>query len=244
MPRKPSSRSKSVKSKSKVDKRQDKQILALRKLVVSEKPLVEEIETATATIPAVGYEIINMINYDNRINKLIAPPTSRTYFRHNSRLFLTGNQSGQTQADSNRVVRVLYFMWKATVYKSSINFQYYLTPPAITDIFDVPESGSNPTGNNTTALARLSYKNRKRIRVLKDVTTTLTNHSSIDNDRIVKFNKNSKYGMTYHKPTDDALGEAVMWMPYILILDGAGSAQTVDNLKYTMVNHNLFNEEE
>lgn len=230
-----------VKPKTKVDKRQDNQIRALRKMVVGQKELVEDTyQTNKATVPS-GGALFSLINYDNEINYIASSITSRTYYRLNSRVLLQGNQSQSagTLSDTSRPVRVIFFQWKADVV-SGVTVPYNVVQPTMADLFD-----DYTTSNEVASLKRMSYKNRNRIRIIKDYTVTLTNHSGATHDVAIRgFDRNFKYGLNIKRFTSsDSAGPAKVWMPYYLIFDGHGANPLKDNAYYTVVNTCLYNEE-
>lgn len=221
------------------DKQQDKQIQQLRRLVVGQKELNEaKYEANLQTLPASG-TIINLVNYDNEINYISSPIVSRTFFRLSSNLLVRGDQSGSTAVNSSRPIRVIYFMYHCDVV-SGVTVPYNVVAPTMDDMFD--DLGII---NDCQAIARISYKNRDRIKVLKDFKTMLTNHTNQSKDtKLFSFNKNYKYGLNIKRYTsDDSAGAKRCWMPYVLILDALSNNPLLNNLIYSIVNQPLYTEE-
>lgn len=233
----PTRSKKSSKSKSNVDKRQDKQIANLRKMVVGEKPRVEDIYTVSEQQLPNKLQLTNLINYDNTINKLGSTVVSRSVFRLNNKIYIRGTQdpTAQSALNTHRPIRVIYFLWKCDVNPGVVS-GFNVVEPGAADLFD-----DWSATNVDLTLQRLSYKNRKRIRVLKDTLRSLTNHSGTENDFMVQFNQTSKYGITYKYPTQDQSGPATMWLPFVLIIDPIAAA--AHRCTYAMKTHCLFTEE-
>lgn len=236
---------KSAKSKTKVDKRQDLQLKRLRKLVVGQKELVEARYVVNKnTLPIFGY-VDSLINYDNTINGLTSTMDSRTFFRISSNLLIQGNSGGQgSTTDSARVIRVLYFMYKCDIIPGGnvgAATPSVVIQPTVNELFD---DVSNV--NDAMSIQRTSYKNRDRIRILKDRKLFITNHGNGDDDiKTLSFNKNYKYGFTVKRyVNDDSFGSKKVWLPFVCVLDGAGSNNNIDNAYYTIVNQVLYNEED
>lgn len=230
---------KSSKSKTNVDKRQDKQLAKLRKMVVGEKPRVEEIFKIQDQQLPNKVQLTNLINYDNTINYALSTVVSRTVFRLNNKIYIRGTQDATATGNNfntNRPIRVVYFLYKCDVNPGVVS-GFNVVAPTISDLFD------DHTGTNVDlCLQRMSYKNRKRIKVLKDVCRSLSNHSgTTESDFMVSFNQQSKYGITYKKPTEDQSGPATMWLPYVIVIDPI-PAQT-HRCHFAMNTHCLFTEE-
>lgn len=233
----PTRSKKSSKSKSSVDKRQDKQIMNLRKMVVGEKPRVEDIYSVNEQQMPNKFQLTNLINYDNTINYLGSTVVSRSVYRLNNKIYIRGFQdpTAQSALNTHRPIRVIYFLWKCDVSPGAIS-GYNVIAPTAYDLFDDYQAT-----NTDLTLQRLSYKNRKRIRVLKDTLRSLTNHSGTENDFFVQYNQTSKYGITYKYPTEDQSGPATMWLPYVLIIDPETAA--AKRCMYAMKTHVLLTEE-
>lgn len=228
---------KGSKSRSKVDKRQDRQLVQLRKMVVGEKPRIEDIyKTAIQQLPNRSL-LVNLINYDNQINYTGSNVKSRNVFRLNNKIYMRGRQdpTAQSALNTHRPVRVIYFMWKADVVPGAIS-GFNVVAPTNYDLFD-----DFVAVDPTTVLQRLSYKNRHRIKIMKDTTKSITNHSGIENDTFFSFSTQSKYGHSYKYPTEDQSGPARMWMPYVLILDAEVTASYRSEV--AMTTHVLYTEE-
>lgn len=231
----------SAKSRTKVDKRQDRQLRNLRKLVVGQKEMEEAYYTVNKNqLPTNGI-INNLINYDNEINYPGSTIQSRTYFRLSSSVLIQGQSGGAgSTTDSQRVIRVLYFMWKCDI-EHGATTPSQIVHPTLYDVFD-----DFINVNDALSIQRTTYKNRDRIRILKDRKLFLTNHGNGDDDmKLITFNKNYKYGLNMKRyVNDDSFGSKKVWMPYVLILDGAGSNASVDNCFFTIVNQPLYNQED
>jgi hypothetical protein len=224
------------KAKLAIDKSQNKEINELRKMVIGETGKQEDIYTVAEQQMPNKFQLTNLINYDNIINVTASNIKSRTVYRLNNKIYIRGHQdSTQYSAlNTHRPIRVIYFMWKADVLPGALS-GYNVTAPTVDDLFD-DYSGTSVD----LTLQRTSYKNRKRIKVLKDVCRSLTNHSGLENDFFVSYNTQSKYGDSYKYPTEDESGPAVMWLPYVAVIDPIVAAS--NRCSYAMKTHVLYTE--
>lgn len=210
--------------RTKIDKKQSTQIATLQKQVKALKEVNTpeqfeyQLQYQQVGVNGAAPNMINLINYNNDINYTLSDVISRTFKSMNVRIHLRGDQSGQSPTDSHRPVRVIFFLYKCDVYKSAIpGAGNSILDPTLDDLFD----GVASLSNTNLAMSRMSFRNRQRIKILKDSCFSLTNHSGEENDRLISFKYYFKHKNVYANvnKNDDLIKSASFWMPYVIVLD-------------------------
>lgn len=235
---------KTTKSKTRVDKKQDNQIHRLQKDVKKLKgasPTEQaEYERGYTPVYAMGTSanMTNLINYDNEINYTGSDIQSRTFKSLNCRIHIRGDQSGASANDSHRPVRVIFFLYKCDVVNQLTPIPgNYVIEPQFADLFD----GVNVLSDANLAMSRMSFRNRNRIKVLKDYCFSLTNHSGTEADKILNFRYYFKHKQVYENVNkfDDSVKEASYWMPYVIVMD----PHSTNRANWTMINQVKYSTE-
>lgn len=220
--------------KTKVDKKQSKQIKTLQKQVKqlqdTNSPEQLEYETQYTTVGLNGapQNMVDLINYDNAINYNLSSVISRTFKSMNVRVHIRGDQSG-TQNDSHRPIRCIFFLYKCDVVPHQVSGSIVVAP-TLNDLFD----GVSNLSHTNLAMSRMSFRNKNRIRILKDKCFSLTNHSGEENDRIISLKYYFKHKSVYENVSknSDLNKSSSFWMPYFIILD----PYTGTRCQYSLVN--------
>lgn len=217
------------------DQKQDKQLKELKREVNTLKgvnPREEkqyQLQYQLIQTPGASDNLVNLINYDNAINYTLSDVVSQTVYNIHTRIHVRGNQAGQTQNDTHRPIRIVFFMWKCDVEQGAISGAN-VVEPTLSELFD----SSTTLSDTNLAMSRMSYTNRSRIKILKDYCFSITNHSGEENDKILRFSHYFKAGKVFPNVSknEDLIRKASFWMPYVMVIDPLST----DRAKWSMIN--------